>query len=64
MTSHCSVVPLPTLSVYAGTKAAVDAWSSALRIELEKFDVKVITLTPGMIIYIDFIFLSFFKLLL
>ncbi|XP_073975497.1 SDR family oxidoreductase shroud isoform X2 [Rhodnius prolixus] len=47
VTSHCSVVPLPTLSVYAGTKAAVDAWSSALRIELEKFDVKVITLTPG-----------------
>uniref|UniRef100_A0A224XS70 Putative corticosteroid 11-beta-dehydrogenase n=1 Tax=Panstrongylus lignarius TaxID=156445 RepID=A0A224XS70_9HEMI len=47
VSSHCSMVPLPTLSIYAGTKAAIDAWSSALRMELDKFDVKVITLTPG-----------------
>lgn len=47
ISSHCALAGLPGLSVYAGTKAGLLAWSDALRIEMSKFGVKVISFVPG-----------------
>ncbi|XP_014261732.1 short-chain dehydrogenase/reductase family 9C member 7 [Cimex lectularius] len=47
LTSHCAKASLPSLSIYCATKAAIDAWSQSLRIEMERFGVKVITFVPG-----------------
>lgn len=45
--SHCSLQPLPGLSVYSASKAGLLAWSNALSIELRKFQIPVISLIPG-----------------
>ncbi|XP_014270869.1 D-beta-hydroxybutyrate dehydrogenase, mitochondrial [Halyomorpha halys] len=47
VSSHCSLVPLPCLSVYSATKSAIEAWSSSLAVELHKFNLPVITILPG-----------------
>ncbi|EFA06375.2 D-beta-hydroxybutyrate dehydrogenase, mitochondrial [Tribolium castaneum] len=47
ITSHCSFTCLPGLSVYGATKAGIKAFSDGLRIELGKYGVKVVMLTPG-----------------
>ncbi|KAK7580299.1 hypothetical protein V9T40_000928 [Parthenolecanium corni] len=47
ITSHCSMQALPGLSVYAASKAGLLTWSDALRIEMKKFGIPVISLIPG-----------------
>ncbi|XP_032664945.1 D-beta-hydroxybutyrate dehydrogenase, mitochondrial isoform X2 [Odontomachus brunneus] len=47
ISSHCAEEFLPGLSVYCATKAALRAWSISLRVELAKYDVKVISFIPG-----------------
>lgn len=47
ISSHCALATLPGLSVYGATKAALAAWSDGLRVEMNKYGVKVITVIPG-----------------
>ncbi|XP_011305865.1 estradiol 17-beta-dehydrogenase 2 [Fopius arisanus] len=47
VTSHCACEPLPGVAVYAATKAGLAAWATALRIELKKFGVEVVSFIPG-----------------
>lgn len=47
VTSHCSLVALPGISVYAASKAGLSFYSSALQIELSKYNVRVINFVPG-----------------
>lgn len=47
ITSHCSQAALPGLSVYGATKAALSSWSDALRIEMAKYGVSIISFIPG-----------------
>ncbi|XP_071455277.1 11-beta-hydroxysteroid dehydrogenase type 2 [Hetaerina americana] len=47
VSSHCAQATLPSLAVYGATKAALEAWSSGLRMELQKYGVSVITVLPG-----------------
>ncbi|EFN66586.1 Estradiol 17-beta-dehydrogenase 2 [Camponotus floridanus] len=47
MSSHCSAEPLPGVSIYSATKAAIDAWITALRIEVGKYGVNVVSFIPG-----------------
>ncbi|XP_015120672.1 estradiol 17-beta-dehydrogenase 2 [Diachasma alloeum] len=47
VTSHCAQEPLPGVAAYGATKAALAAWATALRIELKKFEVDVVTFIPG-----------------
>lgn len=47
VTSHCSLVALPGLSVYAASKAGLSFYTSALQIELKKYNVRVINFIPG-----------------
>jgi len=45
--STAGLIPLPTFAVYAATKAYVNSFSEALRIELHGSGVQVIALCPG-----------------
>lgn len=47
VSSHCADEPLPGISVYGATKAALDAWSTSLRVEVGKYGVEVISFIPG-----------------
>lgn len=47
VTSHCSLVALPGLSVYAASKAGLSFYTSALQIELRKYGIRVINFIPG-----------------
>lgn len=47
ITSHCAQAVLPGLSVYGASKAGLEGWSDGLRVEMAKYDVKVITFIPG-----------------
>jgi len=47
MISYCTECPLPTLSIYTATKAALFSLSNGMRMELAKYDVKVILFNPG-----------------
>ena len=45
--SSAGLIPLPTFAVYAATKAYVNSFSEALRIELHGSGVRVLSLCPG-----------------
>ncbi|KAJ8674300.1 hypothetical protein QAD02_005562 [Eretmocerus hayati] len=47
VSSHCAEAPLPGLAVYAASKAAIAAWTQALRMELAKYGINVISFVPG-----------------
>jgi len=47
VSSHCAADPLSGVSVYAATKAALAAWTTALRIEVGKYGVNVVSFIPG-----------------
>jgi len=47
VSSLASILPIPKFSVYAATKAYVTSFSEALRLEVEKDNVKVMALCPG-----------------
>ncbi|XP_011503938.1 PREDICTED: estradiol 17-beta-dehydrogenase 2 [Ceratosolen solmsi marchali] len=47
VTSHCAFAPLPGLAVYGATKAALEAWSTSLRLEVNKYGVSVVSFIPG-----------------
>ena len=45
--SFCTECPLPTLSVYTATKAALMSLTNGMRMELAKYDVDVVLFNPG-----------------
>lgn len=47
VTSSVTLKPLPLLSVYTGSKAAVNAFTESLALELAAFDVRVRLVVPG-----------------
>ena len=47
VTSSVTLVPLPLLSVYTASKAAVNAFTESLALELEQFNVRVALVLPG-----------------
>jgi NAD(P)-dependent dehydrogenase (short-subunit alcohol dehydrogenase family) len=47
VTSTVTLRPLPLLSVYTGSKAAVNAFTESLALELEQFGVRVRLVLPG-----------------
>ena len=47
MISFCADCPMPSLSVYTATKSALRSLSAGMRMELDKFGVKVIMFNPG-----------------
>ncbi|EUC20795.1 SDR family oxidoreductase [Paraburkholderia hospita] len=47
VTSSVTLKPLPLLSVYTGSKAAVNAFTESLALELATFDVRVRLVVPG-----------------
>ncbi len=47
VTSSVTFSPLPLLSIYTATKAAVNAWSDSMAIELEPFDIRVRVVLTG-----------------
>ncbi|MET1755066.1 SDR family oxidoreductase [Novosphingobium sp. RD2P27] len=47
VTSTVTFAPLPLLSIYTATKAAVNAWSDSMAIELEPFGIRVRVVLPG-----------------
>lgn len=42
VSSHCALAALPAISVYAATKAGLQAWADALRIEEAQYGVSVV----------------------
>lgn len=47
VSSHCASEPLPGLAAYSATKAAINAWATAIRVELEKYGIDVVSFVPG-----------------
>jgi NAD(P)-dependent dehydrogenase (short-subunit alcohol dehydrogenase family) len=47
VTSSVTLKPLPLLSVYTASKAAVNAFTESLALELEQFNVRVSLVLPG-----------------
>ncbi len=47
VSSSVTLLPLPLLSVYTASKAAVNAFSEVLALELQQFDVRVRVVLPG-----------------
>jgi NAD(P)-dependent dehydrogenase (short-subunit alcohol dehydrogenase family) len=47
VTSSVTLVPLPLLSVYTASKAAVNAFTESLALELEQFNVRAHLVLPG-----------------
>ncbi|XP_012533987.1 estradiol 17-beta-dehydrogenase 2 [Monomorium pharaonis] len=47
VSSHCADQPLPGISVYGATKAALQAWNTSLRVEVGKYGVEVVSFIPG-----------------
>ncbi|MQA21151.1 SDR family oxidoreductase [Rugamonas rivuli] len=47
VTSSVTLVPLPLLSVYTASKAAVNAFTESLALELQQFNVRVNLVLPG-----------------
>jgi NAD(P)-dependent dehydrogenase (short-subunit alcohol dehydrogenase family) len=47
VTSSVTLLPLPLLSVYTASKAAVNAFTESLALELEQFNVRVSLVLPG-----------------
>lgn len=45
--SHCAYFPLPGISIYGATKAAIRAWTIGTRVELDNHGIKMITFSPG-----------------
>jgi len=50
MGSISGIAPTPFSGAYCASKAAIHAWSDVLRMELQPFGIKVITLLPGGIV--------------
>lgn len=49
--SHCSLVQMPGLSTYSASKAGLAFHTNALRIELRKYNVKVVEFIPGSFVF-------------
>lgn len=47
MISFCTECPLPTLSIYTASKAALLSMSNGMRMELAKYEVDVVLFNPG-----------------
>lgn len=47
VTSHCGIMPLPGLSVYAASKAGLLFYTNALRMELQQYNIQVVNFVPG-----------------
>lgn len=47
VTSSVTLVPLPLLSVYTASKAAINAFSESLAIELKQFNIRIHCVLPG-----------------
>lgn len=47
ISSHCADEPLPGISIYGATKAALHAWATSLRVEVGKYGVEVVSFIPG-----------------
>lgn len=47
VTSSVTLKPLPLLSVYTGSKAAVNAFTESLALELAEFNIRVRLVLPG-----------------
>ncbi|XP_011643341.1 D-beta-hydroxybutyrate dehydrogenase, mitochondrial [Pogonomyrmex barbatus] len=47
ISSHCADEPLPGISIYGATKAALHAWTTSLRVEISKYGVEVVSFVPG-----------------
>ncbi|XP_078034898.1 SDR family oxidoreductase shroud [Augochlora pura] len=47
ISSHCNIQPIPGVAAYSGTKAAIGAWATAIRLELKKYGIKVVCFIPG-----------------
>ncbi|KUI71903.1 hypothetical protein VM1G_07511 [Cytospora mali] len=47
ISSSSSLAPMPLISVYSASKAAVDGFTTALAAELAPFNIRVLLVTPG-----------------